>query len=185
MNMQTVAAPEAQVVIDFWREAGPHAWFAKNPAFDAQFRSRFLSVHEAAAQGQLDHWLQHRSGALALVILVDQFPRNAFRGTARMYATDVRARQVASHAIATGFDVQTPTELRLFFYLPFAHSEHLVDQDRSVELQGGLGAEHLRHAVGHRGIIARFGRFPHRNALLGRTTSPEEQRFLDAGGFAG
>ncbi|MGH8788898.1 MAG: DUF924 family protein [Cupriavidus necator] len=183
--MQPAPALEAQAVIDFWREAGPRAWFAKNPDFDAQFRSRFLSAHEAAAQGQLDHWLQHRSGALALVILLDQFPRNAFRGTARMYATDARARQAASSAIAAGFDVQTPAELRPFFYLPFMHSESLADQQRSVELHRTMGEQHLKYALQHREIIERFGRFPHRNALLGRPTEPEEQRFLDGGGFAG
>lgn len=175
---------EFEAVVNFWRDAGPRRWFRKNAAFDAEFRARFLNDHEAAAQGKLD-WANDALGALALVILLDQFPRNAFRGTARMYATDNQARQVAENAIAAGFDIQVSAELRLFFYLPFAHSEDLADQDRSMELSGRLGIDYFKHAREHREIILRFGRFPHRNELLGRTTTAEERQFLDAGGFAG
>jgi uncharacterized protein (DUF924 family) len=174
-----------EAVIDFWRDAGPRRWFAKNAKFDAEFRSRFLNQHEAAAQGRLVDWADDALGALALVILLDQFPRNAFRGTARMYATDVLARQVAENAIAAGFDLQAPAGLRSFFYLPFEHSEDLADQNRSVELSGRLGPDYLKYALDHRAIIQRFGRFPHRNRILGRSTTAEEQSFLDAGGFAG
>lgn len=174
-----------EAIVNFWRDAGPRRWFAKNAAFDAEFRSRFLKHHEAAAQGKLNGWANTEFGALALVILLDQFPRNAFRGTARMYATDRLARQLATRAIAAGFDLQIPVELRLFFYLPYAHSEDLDDQDRSVELSGRLGIDYLKHALEHRAIILRFGRFPHRNEILGRMTTAEERRFLDAGGFAG
>ncbi|HYP68613.1 MAG TPA: DUF924 family protein [Thiobacillaceae bacterium] len=174
-----------EAIVNFWRDAGPRRWFTKNAAFDAEFRSRFLKHHEAAAQEKLNNWANTAFGALALVILLDQFPRNAFRGTARMYATDRLARQLAARAIAAGFDLQIPVELRLFFYLPYAHSEDLDDQDRSVELSGRLGIDYLKHALEHRAIILRFGRFPHRNEILGRMTTAEERRFLDAGGFAG
>jgi uncharacterized protein (DUF924 family) len=179
-NEQYIAA-----VIDFWRDAGPRRWFTKNPAFDAKFRAHFLHEHEAAARGELDEWADDALGALALVILLDQFPRNAFRATPRMYATDAQARQVASQAISAGFDLLAPDELRFFFYLPFAHSEDHADQDRSVELARSLGTDYLKHAIEHRDIIQRFGRFPHRNVILGRTTTDEERRFLKSGGFAG
>jgi uncharacterized protein (DUF924 family) len=176
---------EIDAVIAFWSEAGPKRWFTKHAAFDTEFRSRFFADHQAAAHGELDHWADDARGALALVILLDQFPRNAFRGTARMYATDHLAREVAARAIAAGFDLQLAAELRLFFYLPYAHSESLADQDRSVELSNRLGSESVKHAIEHRAIIRRFGRFPHRNEILGRATTTEEQDFLDAGGFAG
>lgn len=172
-------------VVAFWREAGPTRWFRKDLAFDNEFRSRFLAAHEAAAQGELDEWARDASGALALLILLDQFPRNAFRGTPRMFSTDVQARQVARQAIDAGFDAGFPPELRNFFYLPFMHSEELGDQDLAVSLTGALGDEPLRYAILHREIIEKFGRFPHRNALLSRDTTPAEQRFLDDGGFAG
>jgi uncharacterized protein (DUF924 family) len=175
----------SDAVVEFWRETGPDRWFAKDPAFDAAFRARFSEAHRAAAQGALDGWASDARGALALLILLDQFPRNAFRGTPRMYATDAAARRVAEHALAAGFDRAIDPDLRLFFCLPFAHSETLADQDRSVALNRQLGEPYFTHALGHREIIRRFGRFPHRNALLGRTTTPEEQAFLDAGGFAG
>ncbi|MGA7179876.1 MAG: DUF924 family protein [Thiobacillaceae bacterium] len=176
---------DVDAIINFWRKAGPKHWFARDAAFDAEFRTRFLSLHEAAAQGKLDDWANDAFGALALLILLDQFPRNAFRDTPRMYATDAQARQVADHAIGSGFDLHAPNDLRLFFYLPFAHAESLADQDRSVELTKRLGLEYVKHALEHREIIHRFGRFPHRNELLGRTTTVEEEHFLDEGGFAG
>ena len=172
-------------VLDFWREAGPQRWFRKDEAFDADFRSRFLALHEAAARGELDAWRDTPDGALALLILLDQFPRNAFRGTARMYATDAAAREVARAAVDSGFDVLASPELRPFFYLPFMHSERLEDLDRCVELSKAVGGEHHKYAVHHRGIIERFGRFPHRNAVLGRKSTPEEERFLAEGGFGG
>lgn len=177
--------PEAGAVVDFWREAGPALWFAKDAAFDRRFRERFLSWHEAAARGDLEHWLTSATGALAFVLLLDQFPRNAFRGTRRMYATDAMVREAAAAAIDAGHDRAVATELQLFFYLPFAHSEDLADQERSVALVRRLGQPHLSHAEGHRDIVRRFGRFPHRNPILGRVTSAEEQRFLDEGGYAG
>jgi uncharacterized protein (DUF924 family) len=172
-------------VLAFWREAGPQRWFRKDEGFDALFRTRFMAAHEAAAQGALDEWAACADGALALLILLDQFPRNAFRGQPRMFATDGKAREMATAAVSAGLDQQVPAELRNFFYLPFAHSEALADQDRAVELARALGDDALHWAVVHREIVERFGRFPHRNAVLGRATTPQEQQFLDEGGFAG
>lgn len=177
-------AMSADTVVDFWRAAGAQKWFAKDDDFDRDFRARFLDAHMAAARRELDHWLDEAEGALALLILLDQFPRNTFRGTAHMFATDPLALAFARDAVARGHDTATDAALRVFFYLPFEHSEALADQDRSVALCEGLG-EYARYAVIHRDVIARFGRFPHRNAVLGRETTAEEQAFLDAGGFAG
>ena len=176
---------EARAVLDFWRAAGPALWFAKDDAFDRSFRDRFLSAHEAAARGEPTEWLATVSGALALVLLLDQFPRNAFRGTPRMYASDTLARQVAHAAIEAGYDRVAEPELAVFFYLPFAHSENLADQERSVALVQPLGQPSLSHAERHRDIIRRFCRFPHRNPILGRSMTEEEQRYLDGGGYAG
>ncbi|ANB16460.1 DUF924 family protein [Dokdonella koreensis] len=181
----TAATATSADVVGFWRDAGPERWFEKDAAFDAAFGARFGDAHFAAARREFDGWKATADGVLALLILLDQFPRNVFRGCAHMYATDPLARQVAGHGIAQGLDRAIDAELRLFCYLPFAHSEDLADQDRSVALMRTLGAEPLAHAEGHRDIVRRFGRFPHRNALLARTTTPEEQVFLDAGGFAG
>ena len=177
--------PAASEVVEFWRAAGPARWFRKDAAFDETFRNRFLALHDAAARGELDAWAATADGALALLILLDQFPRNAFRGSARSYATDVQARRVADAAVAAGHDARFDVDLRAFFYLPYEHSESLADQDRAVGLMAVLSAETLRYAELHRDIIRQFGRFPHRNAALGRTTTEAEQRFLDAGGFAG
>ncbi|MES3003988.1 MAG: DUF924 family protein [Pseudomonadota bacterium] len=182
---QSTVPPAAADVIAFWREAGPSRWFRKDAAFDTQFRERFLAEHEAAMRGEFDSWPQTAEGALALLILLDQFPRNCFRGTARMFECDAKARDIARHALDAGFDSQVDAQLRNFFYLPLMHSEDLADQDRAVELTRALGDDPYRFAVLHRDIIAKFGRFPHRNAMLGRTTTPDEQKFLDAGGFAG
>jgi len=183
--MTSDALPTARDVVDFWRDAGPERWFAKDAAFDAMFRERFLAAHEAAAEGRLDAWARDPEGALALLVLLDQFPRNTWRGDARMLATDPKALAVARQAVADGFDLQVEAELRRFFYLPFMHAESPEDQARSVELNAALDANTQRFAVLHRDIIERFGRFPHRNKMLGRTSTAEEQRFLDEGGFAG
>jgi uncharacterized protein (DUF924 family) len=185
MTLSSLCAATSADVLAFWREAGPRRWFRKDEAFDAEFRSRFQRCHEAAVRGELDTWAGEAPGALALLVLLDQFPRNAFRGTAQMFNSDARAREIARTALAAGFDMQVDADLRNFFYLPFMHSENLADQDRAVELTRKLGDDPLRYAILHRDIIARFGRFPHRNAVLGRATTPEEQRFLDDGGFAG
>lgn len=172
-------------VIAFWRAAGQQRWFAKDPAFDAAFRERFHDRHFAAARRECDAWSATPEGSLALAILLDQYPRNAFRGTGHMYATDPLARMFARRAIEAGHDAAIEPALRLFLYLPFAHSEDLADQDLSVALAAALPPPNPEHAARHRGIIARFGRFPHRNPMLGRTTTPEEQAYLDGGGYAG
>ena len=172
-------------VVRFWREAGPKRWFRQDDAFDALFRSRFLDAHEQAAAGRLASWAESAEGALALVLLLDQFPRNAFRGTARMYATDAQARAAADAAIAAGHDLHVDARLRQFFYLPFMHSDKLADLDRSCALMEPLGGQNLRYARHHRDLVVRFGRFPHRNAVLGRSSTPEEERFLAEGGFRG
>jgi uncharacterized protein (DUF924 family) len=176
---------EATAVVDFWRAAGPQVWFAKDADFDRRFRERFLPLHEAAVRGELAGWQATAEGALALVLLLDQFPRNAFRGTARMYAADPMARQAAHAAIAAGHDLAVEPQLALFFYLPLGHSETLADQERCVALFRRLGQPDLAKAERHCDIIRRFGRFPHRNPILGRTTTEEEQRYLDDGGYAG
>ncbi|MDQ8022827.1 MAG: DUF924 family protein [Moraxellaceae bacterium] len=183
--MNTESSPTASDIVAFWREAGPARWFAKDEAFDRLFRERFLVAHETAAAGQLTHWLGEADSALALVLLLDQFPRNAFRDTPRMYATDVQARDAAHTMLASGLDQRVHVGLRLFCYLPFSHAENLAEQELAVRLQTPLGAEYLRHAEGHRDIIRRFGRFPHRNRILGRATTTAEQAFLDEGGFRG
>jgi uncharacterized protein (DUF924 family) len=185
MSSSTLLTVQPEDVLAFWREAGPSRWFRKDEAFDHEFRTRFLAAHEAALRGELDAWAQDAQSALALLILLDQFPRNAFRGTARMFESDAKAREIARVAVQAGHDAQVAADLRNFLYLPFMHSEELTDQDLAVELARGLGDESLRWAVVHRDIIEKFGRFPHRNAMLGRTSTPEEQRFLDDGGFAG
>jgi uncharacterized protein (DUF924 family) len=173
-------------IVTFWREAGPKRWFEKDQAFDAEIRRRFLATHEAAAAGKLTAWEQDAQGALALLILLDQFPRNMFRGSARAFATDPLARAVAAGALVRGFDAQAPEGMHGFFFLPFEHSEDLADQERCIALNKAAGdADGLKWAGIHADIIRRFGRFPHRNAALGRVTTPEEQAFLDGGGFAG
>lgn len=178
-------AVQPQDVVAFWMDAGPQQWFTKSDAFDAEFRQRFEAAHWAAASRELDAWLEDADGALALMILLDQFPRNAYRGTAHMFATDPLAQYFAERAIASGHDLAVDPQLRQFFYMPFEHAESLVTQNRSVALMEPLDADSLRWAVLHRDIIKRFGRFPHRNAALGRQTTQAEQQFLDAGGFAG
>ncbi len=172
-------------VLAFWREAGPDKWFTKDTAFDDAIRGRFLPTYEAAVAGALA-WDATPEGALALLIVLDQFPRNMFRGSARTYAADPLARKIASRAIDRGFDQQVAVPERSFFYLPFEHSEDPADQERCVALNRASGdADALKWAELHADIIRRFGRFPHRNVVLGRATTPEEQAFLDGGGFAG
>ena len=173
-------------IVSFWRQAGPDKWFEADEDFDRTIRSRFLAIHEAAARGEIAAWEETAEGALALLILLDQFPRNMFRNSARAFATDHLARAVADRALARGFDQEADTTMRPFFYLPFMHSELLADQDRCLQLYEAFGdPEQLKFAVTHRDIIAKFGRFPHRNRVLGRETTPAEREFLEGGGFAG
>jgi uncharacterized protein (DUF924 family) len=172
-------------VLAFWREAGPDKWFTRDDAFDAEVRDKFLSTYEAAAAGWLADWEATAEGALALVIVLDQFPRNMFRGQARCFTTDKEARAVANRALKRGYELDVPDVERGFFFLPFMHSEDMADQERCVALYREAGDENLKYALEHADIIRRFGRFPHRNAILGRATTPEEQAYLDAGGFKG
>ncbi|AEE67098.1 Uncharacterized protein conserved in bacteria [Bordetella pertussis] len=179
------ALPDAATVLAFWREAGPARWYAKDEQFDRTFTMRFEAAHMAAARGELMAWSASAEGVLALLILLDQFPRNAYRGTGHMFATDGLARQICEQAIAAGLDRQGPEDLRQFYYMPLEHAEDLAAQEQCVSLMAPLHAETLRWAEIHRDIIARFGRFPHRNTVLGRATTAEEQQFLDQGGFSG
>lgn len=183
-----VARP--QDILGFWTQAGPKQWFSKNRAFDEAIRLKYEPTHHAAARGDYDSWSETADGALALILVLDQFPRNLYRRSGHGFATDGKARAVARAAIAAGHDTAVAPELRYFFYLPFEHSESLADQELCIELCAGLQAdtgdeEPIKWAIIHRDIIARFGRFPHRNAALGRETTPAEQAFLDEGGFAG
>lgn len=177
--------PRAAEVMRFWFEKGERdaRWFEKNEAFDAEIRNRFLALHEEAASGALDAWKQSAGDCLALIVLLDQFPRNMFRGTPRAFAADARALDAARHAVARGYDSGMTPSQRMFLYLPFEHSESVVDQEISCRLNEPLAAfpathDVYRYAVRHREIVERFGRFPHRNAALGRASTPEEIEFL-------
>ena len=178
-------------VLDFWfggeDEEGygefREVWFTKNPAFDQKVRDRLEPVYEEAAAGRLEGWKDEAQSCLALIIVLDQFPRNMFRGDPKMYATDEEARDAARYAVEQGYDRELASFQRMFVYLPFEHSEDLEDQRRSVELfralAGEMGSEDLLgYAVRHMQIVERFGRFPHRNEMLGRATTPEEAEFL-------
>lgn len=173
-------------VVAFWKEAGPGKWFAKDDAFDAEFRGRFEAAHFAAARRELDHWADSPEGALALLILLDQFPRNVFRGTGHAFATDPLARMFAVKALDAGFDRAVENDLRRFFYLPLQHAEDRALQDRQLALfQTMERAPDDRWAEHHHAVIERFGRFPHRNRALGRETTAEERAFLETDGFRG
>jgi uncharacterized protein (DUF924 family) len=182
---------EADEVLAFWfgREDEPdygefrEAWFRKDPEFDQQVQERFGPLYERAAAGELDGWREEARSCLALVICLDQFPRNMFRGDGRTHATDDKALETARYALERALDRELPPFQRVFVYMPFMHSESVEDQRRSVELFGRLaerpGAPDLTsYAVGHMEIVERFGRFPHRNVILGRETTPEEAEFL-------
>ncbi len=173
-------------IVQFWADSGPGRWFKRDAAFDAELRARFEAAHHGAARGEMAFWEGTDEGALALLLLLDQIPRNLYRNSPHAFATDGLAVRVADRARASGFDMEIALPLRIFFYLPFEHAENLALQAQSVALFETLGdAEYLKYAILHRDIIARFGRFPHRNSVLGRATTAEEQAFLDGGGFAG
>ena len=181
--MQRLATPDD--VLAFWRNAGPEKWFSKDEIFDQACRDRFLPTYEAAARGDLNEWELTPEGALAVILLLDQFPRNIFRGQRETYKADPVALMAADRAIERGFDHKVEPELRQFFYLPFTHSESLRHQERSVALNETLGEDSIHWARHHHDVIARFGRFPHRNAILGRETTPEEEAFLQESEFRG
>ena len=173
----------ATELVEFWRDAGMAKWFRGGEAFDAECRARWLDAHFAAARREFDGWMDDADGALALVLLLDQIPRNVFRNSGHAFATDPLALHCASRAIDVGHDAKIDAGLRFFFYLPFEHSEAIADQDRAVDLFTALGnADLLGYANAHREVIVRFGRFPHRNAALGRSNTPEEEAWLEAGG---
>lgn len=178
-----MSAVGADAVLAFWRQAGYERWFQGGAAFDAECRAGFLDAHHAAARREFDDWMDSADGALALMVLLDQIPRNVFRGSGHAFATDPLALHYARCAVEAGFDARVDPSLRLFFYMPFEHAEALADQDRAVALFEAMGdANYLGYAIAHRDVIERFGRFPHRNRALGRENTPEEQAWLDAGG---
>ena len=174
-------------VLRFWFGEPPggrrRQWFDKDEGFDVEIRRRFLPLYERLAAGKGTEWLQEAAPCLARIVVLDQFPRNMFRGTPRAFATDAPALAAARHAVARAFDRPLLPVQRLFVYLPFEHSESLEDQEQACELCKPLEAfpetfDAYRYAVAHRDIIRRFGRFPHRNAILGRQSTPEEVEFL-------
>jgi uncharacterized protein (DUF924 family) len=172
----------ASQVLEFWFGSGADygvpqkRWFEKDPAFDAEVRARFLEVHEALRR--TGEWLDAPAECLARIVVLDQFPRNMFRGTARAFATDGMALAAARHAIESGYDRDWLRVQKIFAYLPFEHSESLADQERACELMRPLGEEQYDYALRHKVIIERFGRFPHRNAIVGRESTPAEIEFL-------
>lgn len=168
----------ADEVLRFWFDDHPGDWFVKDPEFDAGIRERFLALHEAAAAGRLAAWTASPRSCLALVLLLDQFPRNLFRGAPRAFATDAQARAAARVILERSWDKAMAQAEQLFAYLPFEHSESLADQELSCELMKDFDEEQRRYAERHREIIARFGRFPHRNNILGRQSTPAEIEFL-------
>ena len=173
-------------IVSFWFGASDSpdfgkdraAWFTKDAKFDADIRNRFGRVIDAAGAGQLDMMAESAEGAVALVVVLDQFPRNVFRDDARSFENDPHALKIAKAALDQGFDQQVIPVMRKFLYLPFEHSENLDDQERALELFAVLGEQDLEWAQKHHQIIVRFGRFPHRNAVLGRISTPEEKAFL-------
>lgn len=168
-------------VIAFWEGVGENKWFAVDPKLDAEIRKRFEQQWRKARDGKLEDWKQSAEGTLALLILLDQFPRNMFRGKADAFSTDAKARDIARRALARGYDLAFPMAFRAFFYLPFMHSENLDDQDLCVKLIAErLGTSSVNHpfALGHRDVIVRFGRFPMRNVALGRRSTAAEKAFI-------
>jgi uncharacterized protein (DUF924 family) len=183
--MQPCKDPRAQEVLDFWFRGGERrkAWFTKDAAFDAEIRARFLALQETGASGALRPWMDAPGDCLALVIVLDQFPRNLWRSgpdAARAFASDALALEAARHAIERAYDRGLPDAVRMFFYLPFEHSERLEDQERALQLFAGH--PDFEWARRHWEIIRRFARFPHRNAALGRESTPEELEFLSRPG---
>jgi uncharacterized protein (DUF924 family) len=183
--------PQANEILDFWFGKPDEAdygkrrkvWFTKNPEFDQEVRSRFLKHYQQAAAGELNDWKESAHGCLALIILLDQFSRNMFRGQPQAFATDPQALYYAKYAVAQGFDKQLLPLQRCFVYLPFEHSENLADQEQCVDLFASLKdypecATGIDYAYRHLKVIERFGRFPHRNKILHRETTPEEAEFL-------
>lgn len=175
-------------VLEFWLgEIGPEGWYVGGEALDDECRARFLDLWQAAHEGGLEHWVDGTVGTLAYLVICDQLARNMHRGTALAFATDARALAAARQAVEAGWDMGAPEPERQFFYMPFEHSEHPADQDLAVRLltkRLASDPEMALHARVHQAIIAQFGRFPFRNAALGRDTTPAEAAFMAAGGYA-
>jgi len=178
----------AAAILKYWTDLGPEGWYAGGDALDADIRDQFLADWQIAAKGGYTAWQACAEGMLAYLILTDQMPRNIFRGDARSFATDARARAVATRAWQHAIDLKIAEPMRQFFYMPLMHSESSFDQDRCVCLMASRmpqgGANSVLHARAHREIIRRFRRFPYRNDALGRTSSAEEVTFMTAGGYA-
>lgn len=186
MSVAPASIPAPEDVIAFWMDAGPKRWFSKDTAFDDAIRARFGDAVAAARGGAYDHWAESRAGRLALVILLDQFSRNLYRDSPLAFAADAKALSLARQAIAAGDFEVLPKDQAQWLMLPFEHHEGMAEQDYAVALCEKLGdTELLKYAHVHRDIIRDFGRFPHRNGVLGRKTTPEERAFLDEGGFKG
>lgn len=177
---------QADDILTFWRGLGPAGWYAVDAAIDDAIRHRFGPAWRKARNGGFRGWRATPEGALAYLILTDQFPRNMFRGSPEAFATDARALSAARRAVLAELDLQVAVPERQFFYMPFMHSEKLADQDSSIALfrERMPDPGSLRHAIAHHEVIRRFKRFPYRNAALGRVTRPAERRFLDDGGYA-
>lgn len=170
-------------VVRFWRDAGPKAWFAKDETFDGRCRA-FEKAHHAAARGEFLTWEMSAEGALALCLLLDQIPRNIYRNSPHAFATDLLAQAVAERAVVNGFDAAIELALRVFIYMPFEHAENMAVQDECLRLVAALpDPDYLKYARLHRDVIVRFGRFPHRNVVLGRKSTPEELAYLAEGGL--
>ena len=177
---------KASDVVEFWLNAGPKAWFSKNAEFDASLDDQFGGLLKKASSNELSAWENEPESALALILLLDQFSRNLFRNDARAFSQDPWCLKIAKSSLENGFDARVNPALRQFFFMPLMHSESILDQRHCVQLFHAVNLpDNLKYAILHRDIIERFGRFPHRNAVLGRPTSLAEQAFLDAGGFSG
>lgn len=181
-----MVGPES--VLSFWLdEVGPKGWYLQDEAMDAEIRERFLATWEAANEGKFSLWLTYPSGALAYIILLDQFPRNMFRGEARAFSSDRAALAAAKCAVDRGWDLKIDEPARQFFYLPMMHSENLCDQERCVRLicqnMSSENSGHLLHARAHREVIRKFGRFPYRNEALERPTTEHEAAYVNMGGY--
>lgn len=189
MNVDSLGVAMAEIV-PFWQEAGAAKWFTADPVFDDLVRAKFENAHQIASRGEFGPWEDSAEGVLALILLLDQIPRNIYRRSAHAFATDPLARAIAIRALARGMDQQIQPDLRAFAYLPFEHHEDSASQTLSFSLFTKLvavtgGKETLRFAELHADLISRFGRFPHRNQVLGRSSTPEEIQYLASGGFAG
>lgn len=186
MKYPLASGENADAVLSFWfTETKPYQWYRRDPAFDATCAHRFGALHKAAADGELDAWRAKPRNALARILILDQFSRNMFRDTPGAFAFDPLALTAARDALARRFDLLFPPNMQAFFMMPFMHGEDLSVQEESVRLFAARqrGGNNLSYAITHRDIVRRFGRFPHRNKILGRRSTPEEIQFLKAGGF--